>query len=88
MSIYRMRSYDTPRTEGGHKMKNLKISVGKETVENAMVSCRKVSVSKKLFNKLFGKEATITIITPGNSVKSIEICDVKKGDKDNAIVKP
>ena len=69
-------------------MKHLKISVGKEPVENAMVSCRNVKISKRLFKKIFGEKATITIITPGNSVKSIEICDVKKGDKDNAAVKP
>ena len=69
-------------------MKKLKISVGKEPVENAMVSCRNVKISKKLFKKIFGEKATITIITPGNSVKSIEICDAKNGGSDNATVNP
>lgn len=69
-------------------MKKLKISVGKEPVENAMVSCKQVKISKRLFNKIFGEKATVTIITPGNSVKSIEICDVKNGGSDNATVNP
>ena len=67
-------------------MKKLKISVGKEPVENAMVSCKQVKISKRLFNKIFGEKATVTIITPGNSVKSIEICDAKNGGSDNATV--
>lgn len=62
-------------------MKHLKISVGKEPVENAMVSCRNVKISKKLFKKIFGEKATVTIITPGNSVKSIEIMSAKDGGK-------
>lgn len=73
--------YDTFGTEGGIYMKHLKISVGKEPVENAMVSCRNVKISKKLFKKIFGEKATITIITPGNSVKSIEIMNAKDGGK-------
>ena len=62
-------------------MKHLKISVGKEPVENAMVSCRNVKISKKLFKKIFGEKATVTIITPGKSVKSIEIMNAKDGGK-------
>ena len=73
--------YDTFGTKGGIYMKHLKISVGKEPVENAMVSCRNVKISKKLFKKIFGEKATITIITPGNSVKSIEIMNAKDGGK-------
>ena len=73
--------YDTFGTEGGIYMKHLKISVGKEPVENAMVSCRNVKISKRLFKKIFGEKATITIITPGNSVKSIEIMNAKDGGK-------
>ena len=69
-------------------MKKLKISVGKEPVENAMVSCKQVKISKRLFNKIFGEKATVTIITPGNSVKSIEICDAKNGCNNNATVNP
>ena len=69
-------------------MKKLKISVGKEPVENAMVSCKQVKISKRLFNKIFGEKATVTIITPGNSVKSIESCDAKNGGNNNATVNP
>ena len=76
--------YDTFGTEGGIYMKHLKISVGKEPVENAMVSCRNVKISKKLFKKIFGEKATITIITPGKSVKSIEIITEKNGGIVNA----
>ena len=68
-------------------MKKLKITVGKEPVENAMVNCKQVSISKRLFKKIFGEKATVTIITPGNSVKSIEICDAKNGGNDNATIK-
>ena len=69
-------------------MKKMKISVGKEPVENALVSCRQVSISKRMFKKLFGEKPTVTIMTPGNSVKSIEIIDAKNGGCDNATVKP
>ena len=69
-------------------MKKMKISVGKEPVENALVSCRQVSISKRMFKKLFGEKPTVTIITPGNSVKCIEIIDAKNGGNSNATVNP
>lgn len=68
-------------------MKKMKISVTKEPVENAMVSCKQVKISKKIFKKIFGEKATVTIITPGSSVKSIEICEAKVGGSDNATIK-
>ena len=78
MSLYRNTS-DTSVAEGGQTMKKIKISVGKTPVENAVVNCRKVSISKRLFNKIFGEKATVTIVTPGNCVSSIEICDMQDG---------
>ena len=63
--------------------KQLKISVSKNPVDDAIVNCRTVSIKQKLFNKLFGKKATMTIIVPGNSVKSIEIMDADMEDRAN-----
>ena len=57
----------------------LKISVSKEPPKDGIVSCKKLSIKKKLFKKLFGETQKVTIIIPGDSVHDVTIREVEKG---------
>lgn len=63
--------------------KNLKIRVSKTPPEDALVSCKKVSIKKKFYKKLFGNDNKMTIIVPGDSVKDITISEVAEGGGGN-----
>lgn len=56
----------------------LKISVSQEPPKDGIVSCKKLSLKKKLFKKLFGDTQKVTIIIPGDSVQDVTIREVKE----------
>ena len=58
---------------------NLKISVSKKPVNRGVVSCRKVTVRERLVRFLFGNKVKLTVIVPGNSVRSISVTEVDDG---------
>lgn len=57
----------------------LMISVANESPTNGIVACKKKTVKKRLFKRLFGTEPDrVTIIIPGDSVKDVTIQQVKE----------
>ena len=58
---------------------SLKISVTKEPVPGGVVSYRHVTVRERLLRYLLGEKQWLTIIVPGNSVKTLSI--VEEGDE-------
>ena len=52
----------------------LKISVAEESFKDEVVTCKKKTMKKGLFKKLFGfNPDKVTIIVPGDSVNEVEI---------------
>lgn len=51
----------------------LKIGIGQSEKTNGIVRCRKVTVREHLLRLLFGKTEEVTVIIPGNTVKTIAI---------------
>jgi hypothetical protein len=43
----------------------------------------KASIHKRLLNLLFGEKAGLIVITPGDSVETVEIREVKEGGKND-----
>jgi len=60
----------------------LKIGVGKETPpDGGIVRCRKVDIRERLLRLLFGEKRRITILVPGDSVKSLSIMELAEGEE-------
>lgn len=60
----------------------LKIGVGKETPpDDEIVRCRKIDVRERFMRFLCGEKRRLTIIIPGDSVKSLSI--IEEGGKSN-----
>jgi len=53
----------------------LKIGVSREPPDNGIVSCRKVTLREKLLRFLVGEQRRMTILVPGDSVKSLSIIE-------------
>ncbi|MGI6617702.1 MAG: hypothetical protein ACOX36_06610 [Saccharofermentanales bacterium] len=51
----------------------LKIGIGQSEKSNGIVRYRKVTVRERLLRLLFGKAEEVTVIIPGNTVKTIAI---------------
>lgn len=58
---------------------SLKISVSKEPVLSGVVSYRHVTLRERLLRHLLGEKQWLTIIVPGNSVRTLSI--VEEGDE-------
>ena len=58
---------------------SLKISVSNESAPNGVVRCRHVPLRERFLLHLLGEKQWLTIIVPGNRVKSLSI--VEEGDK-------
>lgn len=59
----------------------LKISVGKETPpDGGIVRCRKVDIRERLLRFLLGEKRRLTILVPGDSVKSLSIREIAEGE--------
>lgn len=55
---------------------NLKISIAKEQESGGIVRCRTVSLRERFLRRLLGDTRRITIIVPGDSVKSLSVQEV------------
>jgi len=53
----------------------LKIGVSKEPPNGGIVSCRKVTVRERMLRLLLGEKRRLTILVPGDSVKSLSIIE-------------
>ena len=53
----------------------LRIGVCKEHPPNGIVSCRHVTVRERMLRFLLGDKRKLTVIVPGNSVKSLSIIE-------------
>lgn len=54
-------------------MKEVKVEVSKEPIDDATVSCKKLPIGIRLFNKLFGNKEKMTVIILGRDVQNIVI---------------
>lgn len=57
----------------------LRISVSKEPPDGGIVGCRHISVRDRLLGFLLGKKRRLTVIVPGDSVKTMSI--IEEGGK-------
>ncbi len=55
---------------------NLVINVSKQAMNDGIVACRTVTVREKLLRFLFGNPTKLTIVVPGDSVSSLNICEI------------
>jgi len=53
----------------------LKIGVSREPPNEKIVSCRRVTLREKLLRLLLGEQRRLTILVPGDSVKSLSITE-------------
>jgi hypothetical protein len=53
----------------------LKIGVSKEPPNGRIVSCRRVDLRERLLRFLLGEKYRLTILVPGDSVKSLSIIE-------------
>jgi len=51
----------------------LKIGVSKEPPDGGIVSCRRIDLRERLLRSLLGEKRRLTILVPGDSVKSLSI---------------
>ena len=59
--------------------RRLKISVSDKPNINSEMEFRRLSIRKRLLDKLLGPKQQVTIIVPGQTVDSIAISDVNEG---------
>jgi len=53
----------------------LKIGVSKEPPDSSIVSCRRIDLRERLLSFLLGKKRRLTILVPGDGVKSLSIVE-------------
>jgi len=53
----------------------LKIGVAKAPPNGGIVSCRKVDLRERLLRFFFGEKRRLTILVPGDSVKTLSIIE-------------
>ena len=58
---------------------NLKIRVSKEMESDGILCCKKVNIREKLLTFLLGKQHSVTILIPGNSIQSVAISEIAEG---------
>ena len=58
---------------------SLKISVSDKPVSGGILACRKVSLRKRVLDKLLGPEQKVTVIVPGQTVECISIKELAQG---------
>lgn len=47
--------------------------------KNQVIQSRKRTIRSRLFNSLFGRKVNLLVITPGDTVESVEIKEIKEG---------
>ena len=58
----------------------LKINISDNDRDLGIVKCRNVTLRERFLQYLLGRKQRVTIIVPGNSVKSVDICEVSEVD--------
>ncbi|SES98385.1 hypothetical protein SAMN03080614_102721 [Anaerobranca gottschalkii DSM 13577] len=58
----------------------LKINISENDRDLGIVKCRNVTLREKFLQYLLGRKLRVTIIVPGNSVKSVDIREVSEVD--------
>jgi len=58
----------------------LKINISDNDRDLGIVKCRNVTLREKFLQYLLGRKQRVTIIVPGNSVKSVDIREVSEVD--------
>jgi hypothetical protein len=51
----------------------LRIGIAKEMPNNGIVGCRRVNIRERLLRVLLGKKQRLTILIPGDSVRTLSI---------------
>ncbi len=64
-------------------MKEVKVQISKTPNPDGVVAAKRMSLSKRLMNKIFGTKSNLTVIAIGASVEKVTIEDVKKGENAN-----
>jgi len=54
----------------GHR---LTIGVARELPEDGIVGCRRIALRERVLRHLFGEKRRLTILVPGDSVRSLSI---------------
>ncbi len=61
---------------------SVSINVAKPSgVSTELLRSRNVSIRKRLLDFLFGKSMNVLVVTPGDSVQTVEIRELKEGGK-------
>ena len=60
---------------------NLKISVSKKPRMSDVITCKTISIRKRLLKILFGERQQLAILIPGENVAEVAISE--RGDEDN-----
>lgn len=58
----------------------LKINISDNDRDLGIVKCRNVTLRERFLQYLLGRKQRVTIIVPGNSVKSVDISEVSEVD--------
>ena len=58
---------------------NLTIRVSKKPEPPGVVRCCKVSVRERILRFLLGDKQKLTVLVPGDSVKTLSICEIPEG---------
>lgn len=58
----------------------LRIGVAKKSPDSAIVGCRRITMRERLLRLLLGDKQRLTVIVPGDTVKSLSI--VEDGGED------
>jgi hypothetical protein len=59
---------------------NLKINISDNDRDLGIVKCRNVTLRERFLQYLLGRKQRVTIIVPGNRVKSVDIREVSEVD--------
>ena len=62
---------------------NLRISVTRKPQTGGIVAIRNVSVRERLLRLLLGEKHKLTILVPGDTVRDVEISEIRNGGDDD-----
>lgn len=63
----------------------LKIMVAKRPPDGGVVSCRKVSLRERILRFLLGSKQRLTILVPGDSVRELDISEIREEPPHEAV---
>jgi hypothetical protein len=62
---------------------NMRIKVAKHQSNNKLLNFKNISIREKFMRLLFGSKRDVMVLVPGDSVKEVEIHEIKEGEKEN-----